>query len=140
MKRENIFLPFWRWLRSTELFARPFKQIPGKWYLYEYYFERGNTLINKNAEQIKRENRFLEMEFGEEGVFHYTGNIPFKSLSGMNFCRWSRSGNFLALFHPGDGRTRVQIQFAVRGKNLRLLKKRHSGEIEFFGFFRKGED
>jgi len=126
-----------RWLLSTELFAQPSRQIPGKWQLFEYYTEPAGKLLNIKEEQLNKENRFWEMEFSENGIFSQKTNIPFEFPRGINACRWSRSRNFITLIYPDDFRQNTEFQFAVDNGRLKLLKKNADGKIELFGFFRK---
>ncbi len=60
------------WLKSTEMFARPSKQIPGKWELVEYYIEKGNELLNIKEEQLKANSEFWHIEFTPDFNFHMT--------------------------------------------------------------------
>ena len=51
MKKITAFTNFLNWIKTTEMFARPSKQLPGKWDLFEYYIEKDGDLIHIKEEQ-----------------------------------------------------------------------------------------
>lgn len=137
MKKKTFFSAIVQWLQSTEMFAQPSKQIPGRWQLYEYYTEPADGLVNVKEEQLERENKFWELEFSGEGNFSHKKNIPLQVLAGKDSWEWSLSRNFIIFIHPHDFRKNETFQFAIEKGDLKLLKKDVSGRIELFGFFRK---
>ena len=64
MKKKFIFTSVLSWLKSTEMFVRPSKQVPGKWQLMEYYTETENELRNITENQLKAEGEFWNIEIG----------------------------------------------------------------------------
>jgi hypothetical protein len=140
MNKPAFFTSLIQWLKSTEMFARPSKQLPGKWKLFEYYSEPGGELINMKENQLKKDQIFWEIEFGDQGLFIQKTNLPLQFLNEIESCKWNNSGNFILLSHPADNMKNVKIQFAIENGILKLLKKDVDGRIEFFGFFRKPGD
>jgi hypothetical protein len=140
MNKTSAFTSFIHWLNTTEMFARPSKQLPGRWKLFEYYSEPEGELINVKESQLKEKQNFWEIEFGMHGGFIQKTNLPVQFLNGIESSKWDYSKNFILLFHPEDTGKKVKIQFAIEKGNLKLLKKDVKGRIEFFGFFRKLEN
>lgn len=135
----RIFSKIVNWLQSTEMFARPSKQLPGNWQLFEYYIEEGNDLLNINESRLKEKNEFWDFEFTAENKYFHQCNLPVAQISKINNGNWSISKNFITLSSSENFRDSVEFQFAIEKKNLKLLKKDDLGRIEFFGFFRKKE-
>ena len=125
------------WLQSTEMFARPSKQIPGKWQLVEYYVETGEELRNINEAQLKAENELWNIEFTEENKYYHQSNLPVWQISKIRNGNWSISKNFMTLTSSENTRNNIEFQFAIEKGRLKLLKKDALGRIEFFGFFNK---
>jgi hypothetical protein len=139
MKLQAIFSSVIHWLKSTEMFARPSKQLPGKWRLFEYYTEKSGELVNVKESQLKQQDIFWEIELGEKGNFSQQTNSPSGFFENIGANQWSLSKNYITFLHPDDFRKNEEFQFAVEKGNLKLLKKDFSGKIELFGFFRKLE-
>ncbi len=137
MKTKTYLTAFTDWLKTTELFANPVKQLPGKWLLFEYYTEPEHELLHFSEEQLNQKKLFWEIEFNAEDKLIQKTNIrlPFSNETGVLI--WSKAKNYITLIYPGDFRKNVEFQFAVENGNLKLLKKNSLGKIEFFGFFRK---
>jgi hypothetical protein len=125
------------WLQSTEMFARPSKQIPGKWQLFEYYVETGGELRNINEAQLKAENENWNIEFTIENKYYHQCNLPVWQITKIKNGNWSISKNFITLMSSENTRNNVEFQFAVEKEKLKLLKKDALGRIEFFGFFNR---
>lgn len=125
------------WLQSTEMFARPSKQIPGKWQLFEYYVEKGNDLQNINEARLKEEKELWDIEFTIENKFYHQCNLPVWQIAKIKNGNWSVSKNFIKLTSSENERNNVEFQFAIEKEKLKLLKKDALGRIEFFGFFNK---
>ena len=139
MRLQNIFTSVILWLKTSEMFARPSKQLPGKWRLFEYYTEKSGELVNVKENQLKQQDIFWEIEFGENGDFRQQTNSPTGFIENSETNQWSLSKNYITFLHPADFRKNEEFQFAVEKRNLRLLKKDFTGKIELFGFFRKLE-
>lgn len=137
MKKITAFTNFLNWIKTTEMFARPSKQLPGKWNLFEYYIEKEGDLIHIKEEQLKAENLQWQIDFLEDEKFKHNSNLNVSLLSNIEDGTWSVSKNFITLIHPQDFRNNVEFQFAIEKGDLKLLKKDELGKIEFFGFFRK---
>jgi hypothetical protein len=137
--KSKIFSEILSWLKSTEMFARPSKQIPGKWQLFEYYVEKGNDLQNINEARLKEEKELWDIEFTVENKYYHQCNLPVWQISKIKNGNWSISKNFITLSSSENERNSVEFQFAIEKEKLKLLKKDALGRIEFFGFFRKKE-
>jgi len=125
------------WVESTEMFSRPSKRIPGKWELFEFYFEPGKDLVHLEEKQMKIEKLFFEVYFAADEVFVQKSNLNVPLISKIVNGNWSLSRNFVTIINPDNFRDNVEFQFAVERGILKLLKKDAFGKIEFFGFFRK---
>lgn len=125
------------WLKSTEMFARPSKQIPGKWELVEYYIEKGNELLNIKEEQLKANSEFWHIEFTPDFNFLHDNNLPVWQIAKVKSGNWSFSKNFITLTSSENARNNIEFQFAIEKETLKLLKKDALGRIEFFGFFNR---
>lgn len=137
MENKISFTSILNWLKSTEMFARPSKQISGKWHLVEYYTETENELRNITEAQLKAENELWNIEFTEKKNYSHQCNLPVSLISGIKNGNWNISKNYITLIHPMNFRNNVEFQFAVEKETLKMLKKDAFGRIEFFGFFRK---
>ena len=136
MEKKSVFNAFLSWLKSSEMFIRPSKQLPGKWNLFEYYFDSSEELLHFDDKQLKAKNEFWVIEFSEDN-FRHQCNLPNPTVSKIESGSWNTSKNYLTLIHSADFRNNVEFQFAIEKGNLKLLKKDVHGKIEFFGFFRK---
>jgi hypothetical protein len=137
MRRQAIFSSVIHWLKSTEMFARPSKQLPGKWRLFEYYTEKSGELVHVKENQLKQQDIFWEIEFVEDGRFQQNSGLTIKFLEGLDSSGWLVSKNFITLIYRDDTRRNEEFQFAIVNDKLKLLKKDASGKIIFFGFFRR---
>jgi len=139
MQRSRIIPAIFQWLQSTELFSRPSRQIRGRWALFEFYVEPGEVLIHRDEKQLRDEKLFWEIEIAAGGSFRQRTNIPGGFLPAVTACQWRCSKNFLLLSDPGNPENKREYQFAIDRGILKLLKKRVSGKIEVFAFFRPME-
>lgn len=137
MKKKSVFSLVIHWVQSTEMFERPFKQLPGKWKLFEYYTEPHGDLIHVQEDLLQENQLFWEIEFSCDGKATQQSNIPFSFLSETNNYLWNHRKNYIIFVHSRDFRNNVTFQFAIDKGKLKLLKKSISGKIEVFGFFRK---
>lgn len=119
------------------MFARPSRQIPGRWKLFEYYTEPENELLHVTEEQLTNENLGWEIEFDSEGKVLQKINLPVQFLNKEVSYNWSITKNYITLLHPADFRQNEEFQFAIDKGILKLLKKNSTGKIELFGFFRR---
>lgn len=124
-------------MQSSEIFARPSKQITGKWQLFEYYFEQGKELHHITGDQLKAGKQHWNIEFAEEEKYLHNSNLSVSLISAIDNGVWSISRNFVTLINPHDFRNNVEFQFAIEKGDLKLLKKDKLGNIEFFGFFKR---
>ncbi len=134
---KNIFSVFLKWLKSTEMFARPSKKIPGKWELFEYYIESGKELHNFKKTQLKENNEFWKIEFTNECEFIHENNLPVWQITKVKGGSWNISKNFIKLTSSENIMNYIEFQFAVEKETLKFLKKDALGRIEFFGFFNR---
>lgn len=119
------------------MFARPSRQLPGKWRLFEYYSENSGQLVNISEDELKKQGAVWKIEFGDGGViFDETAGLhDFSGFSGAS--EWILNKNYITFIYPETGNEKREFQFAVEKDVLKLLKKDETGKIEFFGFFRK---
>lgn len=136
MKKKFIFTSVLSWLKSTEMFVRPSKQVPGKWQLMEYYTETENELRNITENQLKADGEFWNIEFTPEKNYSKNSNLPLPLISGLKNGNWNVSKNYITLNSSGES---VEFQFAIEKQILRILKKDNLGKIIFFGFFKRNE-
>jgi hypothetical protein len=139
MKKIISFTSVLNWLKSTEMFACPSRQIPGKWQLVEYYVETENELRNITEAQLKAEKQLWNIQFTEKKNYSHQCNLPVSLISGIKNGNWNISKNYITLSPTGEIIESVEFQFAIEKEMLRILKKDNSGRIGFFGFFRKME-
>lgn len=133
----KIFSQIWFWLKSSEMFARPSKQLPGKWGLFEYYVESDKQLQNFKETQLKANNEFWQIEFTTENEFIHENKLPISKIPKVKSGFWSISKNFITLTFSENKGNSIEFQFAIEKEILKLLKKDALGRIEFFGFFNK---
>lgn len=136
MKKKFIFTSILNWLKSTEMFVRQSKLVPGKWQLTEYYTETENELRNITENQLKADGEFWNIEFTPEKNYSKNSNLPLPLISGLKNGNWNVSKNYITLNSSGES---VEFQFAIEKEILRILKKDNLGKIIFFGFFKRNE-
>lgn len=137
MENKISFTSVFNWLKSTEMFARPSKQIPGKWRLVEYYIETEDELRNISEAQLKAEKELWNIEFTKEKKYLHQCNLLVPLISSIKNGDWNISKNFITLKSAENTGSNVEFQFAIEKEQLKLLKKDAFGKIEFFGFFSK---
>ncbi len=137
MKQTSIITKINNLLQSTEMFARPSKKLPGKWQLYEYYFDDAKELKHVNSEQLTSEKQNWNIEFTQDKQYIHNSNLTIPLISKIENGSWSISKNFITIIHPQDFKNNTEFQFAFEMGNLKLLKKDDLGNIDFFGFFKK---
>lgn len=131
------FSQVWNWLKSSEMFARPSKQLPGKWELFEYYTESGKELLNIKEKQLEANSEFWKIDFTAENKFSQDNNLPVWQITKVKNGNWSILQNFITLVSADNKANSIEFQFAIEKGTLKLLKKDALGRIEFFGFFNK---
>jgi len=136
MKNKSGFIRFFQWLKLTEMFARPSKQLPGKWQLFEYYFDSEEELRHITEQALKTEKENWIIEFTNEEKYIHHSNLQISLVSDMENGSWSISKNYITFIHPENFRNSIEFQFAIEKGILKLLKKNRAGKIEFFGFFK----
>ena len=137
MEKNISFTLILNWLKSTEMFARPSKQLPGKWQLEEYYVETGDELRNITESRLKAAKELWNIEFTAHKNYLHECNLPVSFISGIKNGNWNTSQNFITLKFSGISNESVEFQFAIEKEQLKLLKKDEKGSIEFFGFFNR---
>lgn len=140
MKKTLDFTTVTRWLYSTEMFARPSKQLPGRWRLFECYTEPGEQLENLKEEDLKQAGYHWEIDFEEHGKLSQQKNFPVKFSTDTSEPNWEIARNFLKLYPLKTPEKMEIFQFAISRGVLKLLQKDKDGKIIFFGFFRKFEE
>jgi len=133
----KVFTSVFSWLKSTEMFARPSKQLPGKWQLFEYYIEEGDELNHFTEDQLKVGDLFWNIEFKEDENYTHKCNLPVSLITEMKDGKWNISKNYIAFLSPENFRDSIEFQFAIEKGTLKLLNKDAFGRIEFFGFFNR---
>jgi len=133
----KVFSSVFSWLKSTEMFARPSKQLPGKWELFEYYIEEGDELRHFTEDQLKGGKVFWNINFNEDENYTHKSNLPVSLVTEMKDGKWNISKNYVTLLSPENFRNSIEFQFAIEKGTLKFLKKDAFGRIEFFGFFNK---
>lgn len=137
MRFNKFFSSIQNLLSKTELFARPSKLLPGKWILFEYYFDREKELIHFTEDQLSANKQILKLELTDKEGFNLETNLALPVISKIKPGNWSRYKNFITLIDSTDFRGNTEFQFAFEKGNLKLLKKNRLGKIEFFGFFKR---
>jgi len=137
MEKKFSFTTIINWLKSTEMFACPSRQIPGKWQLVEYYVEIEKELRNITEGQFKAAGKFMNIEFTPEKNYSISSNLPVTLISEIKNGNWAVSKNYITLTSYGASVESFEFQFAIENEILKILKKDASGRIDFFGFFRK---
>ena len=137
MNKTSIIAKINSFLKSTEIFARPSKQLPGKWQLFEYYIDEVKELKHVDSEMLTSDKQNWNIEFTENWKYIHSCVLPVLLIAEIENGSWSTSKNFITLNHPLNFRKNVEFQFAIEKGNLKLLKKDVFGKIEFFGFFKK---
>lgn len=123
------------------MFARPSREIPGRWQLVEYYSESSGNLINRKEPQLKDEKTICEVNFGENGDFYQNSNLQEGVFSRSKFSRWKHARNYVILAYSDQPDEKNEVfQFAIENGILKLLKKNVNGQIDFFGFFRRAKN
>jgi hypothetical protein len=137
MENKISFTSFYNWLKSTEMFARPSKQLPGKWQLVEYYTETGNELLNIKEVELGVKKEFWTIEFTAGNKFYHQQNLPVSLIPNVKNGEWLILKNYIVFTFSDNKTDNLRFQFSVENKRLKLLKKDTLGRIEFFGFFNK---
>jgi len=137
MEKKFSFTSTLNWLKSTEMFARPSRQILNRWQLVEYYIETENELRNITENQLKAAGEFWNIEFTPEKTYSKNSNLPVTLISEIKNGNWAVSKNYITLTSSEETIESFEFQFAIENEILKILKKDSSGRIVFFGFFRK---
>src|SRR5680860_1621621 len=111
MEKKSVFVTFFSWLKTTEMFARPSKLLPGKWQLFEYYMDTDSELCHIEEDQLKTADEKWLLEFSEEMVAHQS-NLSVPLIAGIENGTWSLAKNFITFIHPKDFRKNIEFQFA----------------------------
>lgn len=133
MAESSIISKFLHWLQSTEMFASPSKQLPGKWQLYEYFVETEGELANFKQNDLDASDIYWKMEIRKDGTSSHLVNLDHFIIQQVNDGNWMLHKNLISFSTKTD--PLLQFQFAVTNHQLKLLKKDNKGAILFFGFF-----
>lgn len=116
----------------------PEKKIMGSWKLFEYYTEPDKELIHFAEQELRANDRFMEIHFMPEGECTINGNFELPELpQRKKSFEWEKRRNYISFSNPESNEPEVIFQFAVEKNILKLLKKNKAGKIQFFGFFKK---
>lgn len=137
MEKKPVFSKIVNWLSNTEMFARPSRQLPGIWLLYEYFMDSEEKLLNFKEDTLRGNGEYLQLDVDRGSNFVLTTNLPVSLFESLKIGEWNVSKNYVTLIHPNDFRKSVEFQYAIEKGRLKLLKKDALGKIEFFGFFKK---
>ena len=97
MKLNLFFYKILNFLQSTEMLARPSKQLPGKWDLFEYYIEQESELNNVKEDQLKTSRQHWNIEFaGNEKYFH-NSNLSVSLITSIETFVLSRAISILSI-------------------------------------------
>lgn len=137
LTRNPVLVSLLQWLSSTEMFARPAKQLPGSWSLFEFYTEQEGELMNLKEDTMKKAGYHCEITFEGQGSLHHKMNLPVQLFDKAGHGCWYTSRNFIVLSPSESTGLKEEFQFAFENDNLKILKKDTHGRIHFFGFFRR---
>ena len=139
MENKISFKKIQSWLKTGELFARPSKMLPGKWQLFEYYYESGADLINIKEAELQLSKNTMLIEFYMDNVLTINENLKIEIFRNFNKGNWFRKRNFVTFTNNEKQEKYLTFQFDASSEQLKLLKKDVRGRIDFFGFFRRTE-
>ncbi len=127
------------WLKAGEMFARPSKMLPGKWQLFEYYYDSGADLINIKETELTLSKNTMLIEINTDNVLTINENLKIEIFRNFEKGHWLRKRNFVTFINNGKYEENLTFQFDASSKQLKLLKKDVKGRIDFFGFFKRIE-
>ena len=100
----KFFTSIFNWLKSTEMFARPSKQLPGKWELFEYYIDTKEELLHFTTDQLKERKSFWSIDFREDENYSHKCNLPVSLITEMKDGNWNISKNYITFLSPENFR------------------------------------
>lgn len=127
------------WLKTGEMFARPSKMLPGKWQLFEYYYDSGADLVNIKETELKLRQCAMLVDFYADNTFAIDENLKIEIFRHFKTGNWLRKRNFVTFVNNWKHEKYLVFQFDADSEHLKLLKKDANGKIDFFGFFRRIE-
>ena len=65
------------------MFARPAKQLPGKWQLFEYYIDRQKELEHITEESLKLKEQQWDIEFTEDEEYFHCSFVQYMMYSAV---------------------------------------------------------
>ncbi len=139
MENKISFKKIQSWLKAGEMFARPSKMLPGKWQLFEYYYDSGADLINIKEADLQLDNNKMLIEFNVDNTLTINENLKIEIFRNFEKGNWFRKRNFVTLTNNEKQEKYLTFQFDAGTEQLKLLKKDAKGRIDFFGFFRRTE-
>ena len=138
MKLKSFFLSITELLNAALL--SPEKKLAGEWRLFEYYTERDGELIHVKEGELPGIERFIKLEIGDGGRLRWTGNINVPDFDfDAEKLTWERKRNFLTVSEKYSSGKKVNFQYSTENEILKLLNKAETGQINFFGFFKRPE-
>jgi hypothetical protein len=125
------------WFKTSAVFKRPFKLLPGHWQLVEYFIEPGDELIHIQEHELKEKKQIWNIDFTTDNKYFHECNLNVALLLDITNGHWKTSRNFIVFTSSEKQGGFVEFQFAINNEQLKLLKKDAKGRIEFFGFFNR---
>jgi hypothetical protein len=139
MEYKISFKKIGNWLKTGEIFARPSKMLPGKWQLFEYYYDSGADLINIKETELQLSKNKMLIEFNADNILIINENLKLEIFRNFEMGNWLRKRNFVTFINNGKHEENLTFQFDAGSEQLKLLKKDAKGRIDFFGFFKRIE-
>ena len=139
MENKISFKKIRNWLKAGEMFARPSKMLPGKWQLFEYYYDSGADLINIKETELQLNKNTMLIEFNADNILTINENLKIEIFRNFEKGNWFRKRNFVTFINTGKHEENLTFQFDASSEQLKLLKKDAKGKIDFFGFFKRVE-
>jgi hypothetical protein len=137
MENKISFKKIRNWLKAGELFARPSKMLPGKWQLFEYYYDSGADLVNIKEPELQLIKKTMLIEFNADNILIINENLKLEIFRNFKNANWLRKRNFVTFINNSKCEENLTFQFDAGSEQLKLLKKDEKGRIDFFGFFKR---
>lgn len=139
MENKISFKKIGNWLKAGEMFARPSKMLPGKWQLFEYYYDSEADLVNIKETELQLSKNTMLIEFNADNFLTINENLKIEIFRNFKKGKWLRKRNFVTFISSEEHEENLTFQFDAGSEQLKLLKKDVRGRIDFFGFFKRIE-
>lgn len=139
MENKISFKKIRDWLKAGEMFARPSKMLPGKWQLFEYYYDSVADLVNIKETELQLNKSKMLIEFNADNTLTIEENLKIEIFRNFEKGNWLRKRNFVTFINNEKHEKNLTFQFDADTEKLKLLKKDTKGRIDFFGFFKRIE-